>query len=168
MKIQKSTIEDIDEIFKLYEHATSYQKTVGIKNWRGFDRALVEKEITENRHFIIKEGDSIACTFLVAFKNITIWEDFGADNSIYLHRIATNPEFRGRSYVKHILNWSINYAKEHNLSFIRLDTHGGNDRINKYYKSCGFTYKGLKSIEYTNDLPEHYKDGPFSLFEIKM
>lgn len=168
MNIQPSTKEDIDDIFKLYEDATSYQKTVGIKNWRGFDKALIEQEIDENRHFKIMEGDTIACTFLIAFKNATIWEDFGADNSIYLHRIATNQNFRGRSYVKHILDWTINYAKENKLSYIRLDTHSGNDRINKYYESCGFVYKGIKSIEYTSDLPEHYKDGPFSLFEIKL
>lgn len=168
MKILKSTIADIDNIFKVYDDATSYQKTVNNKSWRGFDRALVEKEINENRHFKIMEGNELACTFLIAFNNPVIWKDTGLDKAIYLHRIATNSNFRGRGYVKKIVDWTIQYAKEKNLDFVRLDTHSGNERINTYYKGCGFTYKGVKSIEWTADLPEHYKDGPFSIFEIKL
>lgn len=166
MKIVNSRIEDIDEIFKIYDDATSYQKDVGKKSWKGFDRALIEKEIHEKRHFIIIDDNEISCTFLIAFNNPTIWKDSGEDKAIYLHRIATKENFRGRSYVQKIVDWSIDYAKELNKSYVRLDTHGGNERINNYYKKCGFTYKGLVSIEWTSDLPEHYKDGPFSIFEI--
>ncbi|MCX7547265.1 GNAT family N-acetyltransferase [Xanthomarina sp. F1114] len=168
MKILKSTLEDINDIFKLYDDATSYQKKVNNKSWRGFSRSLVEQEIDENRHFKIIEGKELACTFLIAFKNPVIWEDAGHDNAIYLHRIATNSNFRGQGYVKKIVAWTIQYAKEKNIDFVRLDTHSGNEKINTYYKSCGFTYKGIKSIEWTSDLPEHYKDGPFSLFEIAL
>ena len=166
MKIVNSTIKDIDQIFKIYDDATSYQKDVGKKSWKGFDKELIEKEISEKRHFVIIDDGEVACTFLIAFSNPTIWNDKGEDNSIYLHRIATKTNFRGRSYVKKIVDWSVEYAKELNKSFVRLDTHSGNERINDYYKKCGFTYKGISTIEWTADLPEHYKDGPFSIFEI--
>ena len=73
-----------------------------------------------------------------------------------------------RNYVKKIVEWTVNYAKENKKLFVRLDTHSGNERINEYYISCGFTYKGISEIEWTADLPEHYKEGSFSLFEIKI
>ncbi len=168
MEILQSTSEDIDAILYLYEDATAYQRTVGKKSWKGFDRALVEKEINEKRHFKIVDEGELACTFLIAFNNPIIWKDSGDDNAIYLHRIATKANFRGRSYVKKIVDWSIEYGKDLNKSFVRLDTHSGNDKINDYYKSCGFKYKGMSSILWTEDLPEHYKDGPFSIFEIKL
>ena len=168
MKITNSTLEDIPAIFKLYEAATSYQKTVNNKSWKGFERSLIEKEISENRHFVILENQEVACTFLIAFNNPTLWDDQGADEAIYLHRIATNPNFRGQSYVQKIVDWAVNYAKDNKLSFVRLDTHSGNERLNAHYIKCGFTFKGVRSIEYTADLPIHYKDGPFSLFEIKL
>ena len=168
MQIKLSTLENIPAIFELYDSATSYQKTVNNKSWRGFEIALIQQEIKENRHYVIWENDEVACTFLVAFKNPTLWNDNGSDKAIYLHRIATNPKFRGRSYVQKIVDWAVIYAKENLLSFVRLDTHSGNERLNQHYIQCGFEYKGIISIEWTPDLPAHYQDGPFSLFELEL
>lgn len=168
MKFLKTTKEDIDAVFDIYNEATSYQKTVNIKSWRGFEKSLIEKEIEENRHFIIKEEDEIACTFVLTFNDWIIWKEAAADPAVYLHRIATNPKFRGRSYVKKIIEWAKKYAKENGKDYIRLDTHSGNERINNYYTSCGFDYKGISTIQWTSELPEHYKEGSFSLFEIKL
>lgn len=168
MKIINSTFEDLDTIFKLYDAATAYQKTVNTKSWNGFERTLVEKEITENRHFKIIEDDDLACTFVIAFSDPTIWKNSDQDRAIYLHRIATNPNFRGRSYIKKIVTWAIAYTKENGLSFIRMDTQSGNDKLNAHYINSGFIYKGISTIEWTSDLPEHYKTGPFSLFEMKV
>lgn len=168
MKIIKSSKENIEAIFKIYEEATSYQKTVAKKTWRGFERTLIEKEIEENRHFVIKEEDEIASTFVITFNDEIIWKEASLQPSVYIHRIATNPNFRGKGYVKKIVEWTINYAKENDKLYVRLDTHSGNERINEYYVSCGFTYKGISEIEWTSDLPEHYKEGSFSLFEIKI
>ena len=168
MIILKSKPEDIDAIFKIYDEATAYQKTVTKKSWRGFERTLIEREITENRHFVIKEEEEIACTFVITFDDKIIWKEASLEPSIYIHRIATNPDFRGRNYVKKIIDWTVNYAKENDKLYVRLDTHSGNERINAYYESCGFAYKGISEIEWTSDLPEHYKEGSFSLFEIKI
>lgn len=166
MEIKHSTPEDIESIFKLYDQATAYQKTVTKKSWRGFKLAQVLNEINEGRHFIIWEGEDVACTFLITLDDEIIWKGKENDEAIYLHRIATNPVYRGKSYVQKIVAWAKTYAAENGQEFIRLDTHSGNEKINTYYKSCGFEYKGISHIEWTDDLPEHYKEGSFSLFEI--
>ena len=168
MKIELTNNTDIPAIFKLYNDATALQQQIGNNSWKGFKQELIESEISEKRHYKITEDDEIACTFLVAYKNPVLWKDDGRDGAIYLHRVATNSDFRGRSYMTKIVNWAIDYAKENKLDFIRLDTGSGNDNINKYYERCGFTYKGIQEINWTPDLPEHYKDGSFSLFEMKV
>ena len=168
MNILNTKIEDIDAVFKIYHAATAHQKKVAKKSWRGFERSLIEQEIAENRHFVIKENEEVVCTFVLTFDDAIIWKEANLQPSVYIHRIATNPDFRGRNYVKKIVDWTVNYAKEHKKLFVRLDTHSGNERINEYYISCGFTYKGISEIEWTSDLPEHYKEGSFSLFEIKI
>ncbi|MGI8580953.1 MAG: hypothetical protein ACR2KX_02075 [Chitinophagaceae bacterium] len=48
MVIQNSTINDIDEIFRLYKAATDLQKTKPIVHWQKFERTLIKKEINEN------------------------------------------------------------------------------------------------------------------------
>ena len=168
MKIENTTIADIPAIMELYAEATELQKTVGIKSWKGFETEMVQKEILEDRHYNIVDENTISCTFLIAFNNPLIWKDLGDDKAIYLHRVATSTAFRGRSYMKKIVAWAIDYARDNNLNYIRLDTHSGNPGLTKYYESCGFTEMGIRSITWTPDLPVHYKDGPFSIFEIAL
>jgi len=168
MEIRNSTVNDIEAIFSVYEQASAYKLQVGNKGWKGFKLSQVQKEINENRHFVILEGKEIACTFLLTFNDDIIWKESKNDSSIYIHRIATNPLYRGNSYVTKIVAWAKKYAAANNKKYIRLDTHSGNDKINNYYISCGFTSKGISEIDWTPDLPEHYKEGSFSLFEIAL
>ena len=166
MEILLSKTSDSDAIFKLYDAATVFQKKVGTNSWKGFERSLVEEEIEEQRHFVIRDENHISATFALAFSDPIIWKDADKDPSVYIHRIATHPNFRGRNYVQKIVNWTTEYAKEKDKNFVRLDTTSGNEPLNKHYIKCGFTYKGINEIKWTNDLPEHYKDGSFALFEI--
>lgn len=168
MKILNSNIQDIDRIFELYDLATGYQKLVGKKHWLGFERTLVEKEIREQRQWKIVVDEQIACVFMTAFNDPYIWGEKDADACIYLHRIATDPAFRGQHFVKQIVSWAKEYAATHGLDYIRLDTGSGNDRLNNYYISCGFTYLGITEPGTTPDLPAHYQNGSFSLFEMKL
>lgn len=165
--IRNTTLDDIDEVFSLYDLATAYQRTVFNKGWRGFERSQVQREIEEGRHYVIMQNGEMASTFLITLNDPIIWQEADADSAIYLHRIATNPAFRGNNYVQKIVEWAKAYAARNGQQFVRLDTHSGNEKINAYYISCGFTYKGIRAIEWTPDLPEHYKDGSLSLFEMK-
>ncbi len=126
------------------------------------------QEIREGRHFVIKVGDVIVCTFVLTFNDPVIWKEADADPAIYIHRIATNPKYRGFNFVQQIVTWLRIYAQEKDKRYIRLDTHSGNERLNKHYIRCGFSFVCTSAITWVVDLPEHYKDGPFSLFEIAL
>ena len=168
MEITLSQKEDIDVIFDLYEAATAFQMKVGTNNWKGFEREMIGDEITEKRHFVIKDDNQITATFVLAFNDPIIWKEADKDPAVYIHRIATHPDFRGRSYVRKIVDWVIEYAKDLNKNYVRLDTTSGNELLNQYYIKCGFTFKGNSKIEWTKELPEHYKEGSFALFEIEI
>ena len=50
MEIKNCTIDDIDEIFKLYKIASNYQKSKKeVIVWPDFKKSLVENEIKEQR-----------------------------------------------------------------------------------------------------------------------
>ncbi len=168
MEITTSQNKDIDTIFDLYEAATNFQKKVGTNSWKGFERKMIEEEIAEKRHFIIRESNQISATFVLAFSDPIIWKEADKESAVYIHRIATHPDFRGRNYVQKITNWVIDYARKLEKNYVRLDTTSGNELLNQYYIKSGFTYKGISEIEWTKELPEHYKEGAFALFEIKI
>ncbi len=168
MKIQNSTIEDIDEIFRLYKVATDYQKTKYIVQWPEFERNLIETETSENRQWKIIINNSIACIWATTFSDPLIWEERNSDPAVYIHRIATNPEFRGRNFVLEIVGWAKGYAKENNKKFIRLDTVGKNEKLIEHYKNAGFNFLGLSKLKNTNGLPQHYNNAIVSLFELPL
>ncbi len=169
MNIQLSIAQDIDEIFRLYGAATAYQKTIFPENtWPSFERKLVETEIQEQRQFKLVIDDQIACVWALTFSDPQIWEERDKDPSIYIHRIATNPDFRGQNFVTKIVEWARGYAKSHQKKFIRLDTCGDNQKLIKHYTGCGFNFLGIVRLERADELPSHYEDAEVCLFEIQL
>jgi len=169
MKIENSTIHDIDEIFRLYRIASAYQKSKqGVIVWPEFERNLVSNEIEENRQWKLLIDGKIACIWATAFSDEQIWEKKNNDAALYIHRIATNPIFRGNNFIEIIVKWSKKYAQDNAKNYIRLDTLGHNTKLIEHYTNAGFSFLGMFDLKNTEGLPSHYQDTPACLFEIKL
>ena len=169
MKIENCVPEDIDEIFRLYKIASEYQKSKQtVVVWPEFKKQLVETEIAENRQWKLIIDKEIACVWATTFSDEQIWEERNADAAIYIHRIATNPNFRGKNFVAIIVEWAREYAKSKGKNFVRLDTLGNNTRLIDHYTKAGFHFLGMFDLKNTNGLPDHYQNVPACLFEIQL
>ncbi len=166
MQIINSTEADINTIFKFYDWAIAYQKTKFNKHWQGFDLELVVKEVSENRQWKMIVDGEIVCVFAITFNDEIIWGEIDKQPSIYIHRIVTHPNYRGKNYVKNIVEWAKIYGKENNRQFIRLDTWGDNEKLIEHYVNGGFTFLGLSDEMKSETLPKHYDSLRLSLFEI--
>lgn len=169
MVIKNVTITDIEEVFKFYKIASEYQtakKKVVV--WPDFERAMVETEIAENRQFKLLINNEIACIWAITFSDKQIWEERSKDTAVYIHRIATNPKFRGNNFVADIVTWAKEYVNQKNIQFIRLDTLGNNTKLIAHYKNAGFDFLGLFNLKNTDSLPDHYQLAPVCLFEINL
>jgi len=167
MNILNSNRSDRDEIFRLYQAAASYQKTKKtVVVWPEFDRSLVETEIDENRQWKLLVDGRIACVWATTFSDEQIWEERNKDRAIYIHRIATHPDFRGNNFVAVIVGWAKDYARAGQLDFVRLDTLGNNTRLIEHYTGAGFRFLGMFNMKNTAGLPSHYHGTPVCLFEI--
>ncbi|WP_339841814.1 GNAT family N-acetyltransferase [uncultured Maribacter sp.] len=169
MNVYNSTTKDIDEIFKLYGIASDFQrskKTVVV--WPDFDRSMVSDEINENRQFKLLIDNKIACVWAITFSDEQIWRKRNDDSAIYIHRIATNPDFRGHNFVGSIVDWAKSYAKIQQKRYVRLDTIGENKGLIRHYTNAGFDFLGMFDLQNVDTLPPHYKEGPACLFEIDL
>ncbi len=169
MQIKNSNLNDISEILRLYQLAREFQKIKFPSNqWAFFDTEFIANEIAEHRQFKLIIDDKIACVWVITESDPQIWENSADETAIYIHRIATNPEFRGNNLVQIVVDWAKQYAKNHQKQFIRLDTCGENDGLIKHYQNCGFDFLGIKKLENTADLPEHYQNADVCFFEINL
>jgi hypothetical protein len=168
MNIANSEPEDLNEIIRLYGVARNFQKAKGAVPWPEFDCKMIEAEILQHRQWKILIDYKIACVWCTTFTDPQIWEERNTDPSVYIHRIASDPVFRGRNLVGEIVKWGKIYAKENGKKFIRMDTVGENFELIKYYQKCGFDFLGLSKLKDTNALPAHYHNATVSLFQISL
>lgn len=165
MIIENSILSDIDFILGLFKQAIEYQKAKGYNLWIEFDRTLIETKIRENRHFKIIDNNAIVCIFSVLYTDPVIWGDKDNGDAVYLHRITTNPAYKGKGLIQVVKSWAIEYARQKNKKFLRMDTWGNNETLRNYYINQGFNYIGQQHLIPVEGVPPHYGGMVLSLFE---
>ena len=169
MTIQNCITEDVDKIYNLYEDARELQTLKKMVTWPHFDKQFLEREILNKQQWKLLINEEVACNWAITFTDKEIWEDKENDDAIYIHRIVTNPTFRGNNFIKAIVDWAKLYAVENKRKYIRLDTLGNNTRLIEHYTKSGFTFLGMVKLTNTNGLPLHYQKEPnCCLFEIEI
>ena len=166
--IQNCLLEDLELKLSLYRSATDYQKERFTSHWPEFDKEMVKQEIIANRQWKMIINGEVACIWATTFSDPLIWENKDVDPSVYIHRIATHPNFRGNGFVKKIVAWATLYAIQHSKRFVRMDTVGANHKLIKHYTGCGFQFLGLSQLTNTEGLPQHYHNAVVSLFELEV
>ncbi len=169
MQILNSTTTDIETIFTIYEGAIAYQKAHFHRHWIAFDSQKLEKEIAEKRHWkIMMDDGQIGGIFSITYNDADIWFEKDNDISIYVHRIAVNPVYRGVAFVPQIIEWAKDYVRNSGRKYIRIDTFSDNEKLIAYYMRCGFVYAGVESPRITADSPPHYIGITLGLYEIEV
>lgn len=166
--IQPSELADLAAILDLYRHASDLQREKGMVVWPEISPSLIKQELAEQRQWKMVIDDQIACIWVVAFDDPLIWGEKNNDPAVYLHRIATAPDFRGQGVVEYVLRATHDMACKMRLNYLRLDTVGNNPGLIKHYTNHGLTYLGAFQLPSTEGLPGHYNDGPVLLFESKV
>lgn len=167
MRIQNCTKEDIDIIYNLYEDARLLQASRKMVVWPHFEKQFLEKEIENGQQWKILIDGKMACNWTITYADKEIWEERDRNDAIYIHRIVTNPDFRGNNFVKLIVDWAMVHAAAHNKQYVRLDTLGNNTKLIEHYTNSGFTFLGMVRLTDTSNLPLHYQKEPnCCLFEI--
>ena len=165
MNIINSDKSDISKIFEMYRVATEYMKSKNQVAWPEFEKDMIVKEIEESRQWKLLINGEIACIWATTLDDELIWGEENNTPSLYIHRITTSPEFRGRNLVKHVVNWADEFCVNKDLKYIRMDTAGLNKGLIGHYGKLGFDLLGSRILENTDGLPDHYRDVPICLFQ---
>jgi len=168
-KIENCTLADSSRILALYQSARDLQTQKGMVVWPIFKKEFIEREIEEQRQWKLVVNDTIACNWAITFSDKEIWEEKEKSDAIYIHRIATHPDFRGNRYIDKIVSWAKEYAMNKAKRFVRLDTLGNNISLIRHYTSAGFQFLGIFILTDTSNLPAHYHTEPnCCLFELDL
>jgi ribosomal protein S18 acetylase RimI-like enzyme len=168
VEVINTEVNDLGQIFELFEHSINYQEKKGYPVWRNYDKNSIIKDIEDKNQFKVVVDSKTAIVFSVRYTDKVIWRDLDKGNSIYLHRIVVNPEFKGQKLFGTILDWVIEHSKQKGLSSIRMDTWAANPTIIKYYRSFGFTIIENYTTPDSEELPVHNRNLALTLLEYKL
>lgn len=165
MEIVHSTVADLPFIFHLFDESIEYQEKIGVPVWRNYDQKAIERDIREGNHYKLVIDDQMAIAFSVAYRDKVIWRHHDNNDSIYLHRIVVNPQFKGRRLFGEILTWSLDHIKSKGLLHVRMDTWQVNTRIIEYYKTFGFSVVEDFTTPDSEELPVHNRKLAITLLQ---
>jgi len=164
-EVKNTEPSDLDLIFRLFERSIEYQEEKGYPAWRNYDRQAIIRDIHDKNQYKIVAGDKMAIVYSVAYSDKIIWRQMDQGESIYLHRIVVNPEFKGQKLFGKILDWSINHCQLKGLKSIRMDTWADNPNIINYYTTFGFKIIENYTTPDSPELPVHNRKLAVTLLE---
>lgn len=169
MQIENCLLTDSDQIIALYDAARKLQVEREMVVWPVFGKSFIESEIMEGRQWKIVVDNMIVCNWATTFEDKQIWGDKDNNDSVFIHRLCTNPNFRGNRYIDKVVEWAKDYARQLGKQYVRLDTLGKNTKLIEHYTSSGFEFLGIFKLTDTSTLPGHYQREPnCCLFELKL
>lgn len=164
-KITHATIDDLPAIYHLFEEAIRFQKANNYIGWNSYDKEFIQADIQNRLLFKIVNEYEIVCIFSICFTDELIWREKENGDAIYLHRVVVNRKFTGEQLFKKVLDWTIQFAKNKGLHYVRMDTWAENEKIITYYKSYGFSFIEQYTTSGTEDLPVQHRNLHVSLLE---
>lgn len=103
-QIENANKDDLNNIYWLFEEAISYQKKKNYVGWNNYDKDFIVQDVKNKLQFKITQENNILCIFSVCFSDTIIWRKREQGDAIYIHRIIVNPNFKGQSQFKKVLN----------------------------------------------------------------
>lgn len=109
-------------------------------DWLQSKRQEIQESIEFGTYHAIDIDNEIAA--IVEIKSVPekIWAN---DNirALYIHKLAIRRKYADKNLGRKIINLIEVRAIQHGIQYLRLDCVAHNDRLRKYYESCGFIFK---------------------------
>jgi len=163
--IRKAQINELKEIKLLTEACAQAMISKGIFQWNEKYPSLekLQKDIEAEKLYVLKQDQIIVGIIVITEamdeEYIPIEWLSKTSNNIYIHRLATHPDFWGQGYAQKLMEFAENYARKNQFESVRLDTFSQNSRNQKFYETRG--YQRLGNIYFPKQ-SEH----PFYCYEL--
>jgi len=163
--IRKAKITELQEIKNLTGACATAMIKKDIFQWNEHypSREKLKEDILKDELYILEKSGNIIGIIVITEsmddEYIPIEWLSKTSNNIYIHRLATHPDFWGQGYGQQLMDFAENKASSEGFESVRLDTFSQNKRNQEFYESRG--YKRLGNIYF----PKQSKH-PFYCYEL--
>lgn len=165
MNIRMAETKDIEKILSVVESGRQFLQSQELSQWQGGygPAGHVEEDIANKWGYVFLSQEDIICGYAALVEGVdecyTNIKDGSWDSShepyISIHSLAIDAFFRGKKLAALFMCRLIETARSIGYSDIRIDTHPGNEIMQKVILRAGFVYKGI--VEF--DIPDGTRKG---------
>lgn len=144
--IQLAEKNDLEDFHKIIVSRCKWLESNKINQWKTlsypvrYNIPYFEKQMEENKLFVVKKGKSILGGFLLKEEDSKYWSDCNKVKAYYIHHFATKIGEKGLGKI--MIAFAIKEAKKNKKEYLRLDCVAHNQKLNNYYQELGFEYIG--------------------------
>ena len=150
MHIRKATAADLDAIEQIYEDIhTAEEEGAATIGWiRGIypTRKTAEAAVLRDDMFVLEDGEIIG-TGIINRTQVDVYYGapwrFDTDKVCVLHTLVISPKVTGRGYGRAFVEFYEQWALDHNLPELRIDTNARNSAARAMYKKMGYEEIGI-------------------------
>ncbi|URN93718.1 MAG: GNAT family N-acetyltransferase [Candidatus Pristimantibacillus lignocellulolyticus] len=144
--------DDVKVINELVIQTVSWFSSIGSTQWNNLPNEQDDQYLLTaiaNGEMIIfrKEGETALAGMVILQQYASQWDRklwgeaaTSENNAVYLHRLIVNRGYAGQGLGFDILSWIDNGIQFSGRDKIRLDCIAHNEKLNNFYKQCGYTY----------------------------
>lgn len=158
MNIRQSKAADLDALMSLFAEARGTIAALGIDQWQdGYpSEAVITRDIQQGQSYCIEADGQICATFALIDDGEPTYDCIydgawltgdGKGHYLAIHRVAIAVAMRGRGIATALLEYAADFARQHQMTSLRIDTHRGNVVMRRMLEKNGFTYCGIIYLE---------------------
>jgi ribosomal protein S18 acetylase RimI-like enzyme len=147
MDIRLGRLEDVDAVMALIRRVVPLMQAAG--NWQWDDAypnpEVFGRDVERYQLWLAEEDGRLAGVAAITQDQEPEYRDVGwdpADPAVVVHRLAVDPDFRGRGVAKALMAQSEIVALSLGITHLRLDTNTENQAMQRLFLQLGYACAG--------------------------
>ena len=145
MEIRKAVSTDLDAIERIYceihDSEESGTLTTGWKRGVYPTRETAEAAVRRGDLFVLTDGETVGAGIINRIQ-VDVYEgapwEYSTENVCVLHTLVISPNAAGKGYGSAFVGFYEQWASEHGLPELRIDTNAKNKTARAMYKKLGY------------------------------
>lgn len=149
--IRQAKLTDIAALEDMYRRRVLFNNEHDIAQWHLHEvtwEALSELYTIEDC-YVGEVNGTIACACFIVDIDELYWPECKAKESLYLHKICVDPNFRGKGYSDALITFFKEKGRQEGYPCVRLDVRKHKKALRDMYERNGFTL-----VKYGDFVPE--------------
>ena len=141
VEVFSAAVGDIDTVLGILDEAAAWANGHNLPHvWvpGGFSREAFLDQISRGEVYIGWVDGKAVGTFVLQWSDVFWWGEMPPDAG-YVHKLAINPVYAGRSIGRRMLDWAEMKARASGKKYLRLNCLAEGKKIREYYENAGFT-----------------------------